>query len=139
MILNQLANHQLNTMKRIIYILVVGLLLVFCSYSFISGDDDVSRDINQAICLGQSDHIAGYFAPEVVLGVQGEDHNCPKEQAELALKEFFRRNTPSQFLCTTGSCYISGKLVTSAGKSYKLDYTLKTVDNKTFITNIHIY
>ena len=81
-------------MKRIIYILVVGLLLVFCSYSFISGDDDVSRDINQAICLGQSDHIAGYFAPEVVLGVQGEDHNCPKEQAELALKEFFRRNTP---------------------------------------------
>ena len=67
------------------------------------------------------------------------DHNCPKEQAELALKEFFRRNTPSQFLCTTGSCYISGKLVTSAGKSYKLDYTLKTVDNKTFITNIHIY
>lgn len=114
-------------------------MLVLCSYSLIREDDDVSRDINQAICLGQSEHIAGYFAPEVVLGMQGVDHSCPKEQAEQALNEFFKRNTPAQFLCTTGSCFVSGKLVTSAGKAFKLDYTLKTIDNKTFITNIHIY
>ncbi len=126
-------------MKRAFYILIVGLLLVLCSYSLTESSDDTSRDINQAICLGQYDRIAEYLAPEVMLGVQGVENSCPKEQVEQALKEFFKRNKPQQFLCTSGSSFVTGQLITSFGRSYKVDYTLKTIDNKEFITNFHVY
>lgn len=121
-------------MKRLIYILVVGLVILLCSYSLLGKGEEVSKKINQAICLGQSGAIAEYFAPEVSLDYLGSESMCSKGQTEVVLREFFRQNRPSQFLSTTGSGLITGNLTTTSGKSYRVRYILKNVDNKEVIT-----
>lgn len=110
-----------------------------CAFSMKGSNCDASLDINRAICLGQSGRIADYLAPEVSIAMQGAESTCPKGQVEQVLCEFFRQNRPSQFLCNTGSGLLSGSLVTSSGKSYKVEYMLKNVDNKELITGFYIY
>ncbi len=133
------TNSSRNEMKRLLYILVAIILICVCSYSIVGNNDDTSIDINRAICLGQSDRIADYLAPEVSLGMHGTETICPRGQVEQVLCEFFRRNKPAQFLCTTGRGLLSGKLVTSDGRSYKVEYMLKNVDNKEVITGFYVY
>lgn len=121
-------------MKRLIYILIIGLVVLLCSYSLFGDGEEVSKKINQSICLGQSGAIAEYFAPEVSLDYLGSESMCSKGQTEVVLREFFRQNRPSQFLSTTGSGLITGNLTTTSGKLYRVRYILKNVDNKEVIT-----
>ncbi|MCR5455304.1 MAG: DUF4783 domain-containing protein [Bacteroidales bacterium] len=126
-------------MKRVLLFLIAVVVVVVCSYSLVGTRNDTSLEINRAICLGQSEHIADYLAPEVSLVIQGTATTCPKGQVEQVLCEFFRRNKPSQFLCTTGMGLMSGNLVTSSGRSYKVEYMLKNIDNKEVITGFYVY
>ncbi|MBO7567519.1 MAG: DUF4783 domain-containing protein [Bacteroidales bacterium] len=125
-------------MKRLIYILVVGLVIMLCSYSLLGRGEDVSKKINQAICLGQSGVVAEHLASEVAFKMYGSESTCTKGEVEQVLREFFSHNRPSQFLCTTGTGIITGKLTTSNGKSYKIEYMLKNVDNKEVITGFYL-
>jgi hypothetical protein len=122
-------------MKRLIYILIIGLVIALCSYG--SGED-VSKKVNEAICLGQSGGVAEYLAPEVSFGMQGSQSTCTKVEVEQVLREFFRQNKPSQFLGTTDNGFFSGKLTTSEGKSYKVEYMLKNIDDKEVITVLYV-
>lgn len=121
-------------MKRLIYILVIGFVVLLCSYSLFGNGEQVSKEINHAICLGQTGVIAEHLASEVAFKMYGSESTCTKGEVEQVLREFFSHNRPSQFLCTTGSGIITGKLTTSNGKSYKIEYMLKNVDNKEVIT-----
>ena len=126
-------------MKRILYILIAAVVLVVCSYSLSGSNDETSLDINQAIGLGQCERIAEYLAPDVLLVMQGKETTCSKGQVEQVLCEFFKQNKPAQFLCPAGRGLVSGTFVSRAGRSYKLEYTLQTIDNKDVITGFYVY
>ena len=122
-------------MKRLIYILIIGLVVALCSYG---KSNDVSKKVNDAICLGQSSGIAEYLAPEVSFVMRGSKSTCTKGEVEQVLHEFFRQNKPSQFLGTTDNGFFSGKLTTSEGKSYMVEYRLKNIDDKEVITVFYV-
>lgn len=122
-------------MKRFIYILIIGLVIALCSYG---SSEDVSKKVNDAISLGQSGGIAEYLAPEVSFVMYGSQSTCTKGEVEQVLREFFKQNKPSQFLVTANNGFFSGKLTTAEGKSYKVEYMLKSIDNKEVITGFYV-
>ena len=126
-------------MKRFIYILIVGLVVLLCSYSLLSDGEDLSKKVNQSIVLGQESGIVEAMSSDVLLNIQGVESNYTKQQADQVLHEFFRLNRPAQFLCTSGHSLISGKLTTSDGKCYNVEYTIRIVNNQEFITGLYIH
>ena len=122
-------------MKRLIYILVIGLVVVLCSYSLLGREVDVAKEVGDAIMLGQSDAVAEHLAPKVSVMMYGAESMCSKSETEMVLREFFRRNRPSQFMYTYDDGCFKGNLTTANGKSYELKFIIKNVDNKDVITN----
>ncbi len=125
-------------MKRLFYILLLGVLM---SVSYFSGNTEkgVYDEINKAICQGKAGNLAEYFAPEMELNLNNSQNRCTKSQAAQVLEEFFRQNKPSEYKPQTDRNFISGVMRTSSGKSYKVDYTLKTVNNHAVITGLYVY
>ena len=125
-------------MKRLIYILIIGLVVVLCSYSLLGSGEEVSKKVNEAICFGQSGVVAEHLAPEVSLVMYGSESTCSKMEVEQVLREFFKINKPAQFISTySDGCY-KGKLTTSDGKSFDLKYVIKNIDNKEVITGFYV-
>ncbi|MBR4267556.1 MAG: DUF4783 domain-containing protein [Bacteroidales bacterium] len=125
-------------MKRAMYLLAIGL---FCASSllFLGQTDNTSVEINKAISSGNTENLAVYFAPEMELNLQNSQNYCSKSQATKVLQEFFRQNKPSDYVSDNNRNYISGVMTTSEGKSYKVNYTLKTVNNQAVITGLYVY
>ena len=125
-------------MKRAFYLFVFGVILAAC-FLFEFNTDNTYQKINTAISEGKAENLAVYFAPQMELNFNNSQNICTKTQAVQVLERFFELNRPSQYTSSRNRNYFFGTMKTSEGKSYKVDYTLKTVNNQPVITGLYVY
>ncbi|MBQ5453194.1 MAG: DUF4783 domain-containing protein [Bacteroidales bacterium] len=125
-------------MKRAFYLFVFGVILAAC-FLFEFNTDNTYQKINTAISEGRAENLAVYFAPQMELNFNNSQNICTKTQAVQVLERFFELNRPSQYTSSRNRNYFFGTMKTSEGKSYKVDYTLKTVNNQPVITGLYVY
>lgn len=125
-------------MKRALYLAGISLVMAVC-FLLTNQSDNTYKEINKAISLGEAENLAEYFAPQMELNMQNSQNFCTKGQATQVLLEFFKENKPSEYVSDNNRNHISGVMKTSEGKSYKVNYTLKTVNNQSVITGMYVY
>ena len=125
-------------MKRAFYLFAFGVILAAC-FLFEFNTDNTYQKINTAISEGRAENLAVYFAPQMELNFNNSQNICTKTQAVQVLERFFELNRPSQYTSSRNRNYFFGTMKTSEGKSYKVDYTLKTVNNQPVITGLYVY
>lgn len=73
-------------------------LLLLITFASRSSDIPVSIDpVISAIDHGSSSDLARYFGSSITLNVNGQQGDYSKNQAELVIKDFFRKNPPKGF------------------------------------------
>ena len=98
--------------------LIIGIFLIIGLSSFIN---PISDEIATAIKTGDAKTIAKHFNKSVDLSIPENEGAFSKTQAELILKTFFSKNTPSDFKIVhngdskNNSHYSIGNLTTSKG------------------------
>ncbi|MCR4558951.1 MAG: DUF4783 domain-containing protein [Bacteroidales bacterium] len=125
-------------MKRAFYLFVFGVILAAC-FLFEIHTDSAYQKINTAISEGRAENLAVYFAPQMELTFNNSQNICTKTQAVQVIEKFFEQNKPSEYTSSRNRNYFFGEMTTSEGKSYKVDYTLKTVNNQPVITGLYVY
>ncbi|MCQ2249745.1 MAG: DUF4783 domain-containing protein [Bacteroidales bacterium] len=126
-------------MKRALSLIVLLVAVAFGSYSFSCYPSAESADINTAIQMGEVSTIVKYMDSNVDLGLSYRNARCTRDEAAGLLSEFFRQNKPCDYVCDIHRNRVSGSLTTADGKSYRVDYTLKTVDNQQLMTGLYVY
>ena len=113
---------------KVFFLLVIGMHIS----SFLYGQGDIINDAKLAIKAGSSKELIKYFNESVELGIDGENMNYSKTQAEFVLKDFFKKYPPSdcvyihQGASPEGSKYAIGKY-THAGGTFRLFMLVKQV------------
>jgi hypothetical protein len=116
------------------FILSVFLLLA----AFIQpARSEIPDALINAISKGNSAVLAGYFNSSLTLAILDKEDIYTSQQAELIMKDFFARNTPSSFTvlhkgAKGGSQYAIGNLVTP-GNVFRVTIYLKVKDDKSLI------
>lgn len=110
-------------------------ILLFLSFhlsSLLYGQGDVINEAKLAIKAGSSKELIKYFNESVELGIDGENVNYSKTQAEFVLKDFFKKYPPTdcvyihQGSSPEGSKYAIGKY-TYANGSFRIFMLIKQV------------
>ncbi len=125
-------------MKKIV-LFVVNMLL----FSYLSlAQEDVMTNVKALLKEGNAKEIAQYLNDIVEISIDGEKGNYSKTQAEFVLKDFFKKNPPSDYqkvhqgASKEGLNYMIGKYVCSEGsyrvyivvKQFKGNYLIDTID-----------
>lgn len=98
--------------------------------------DDAVSDIVDAIEGGRARDVAAFFGSNVDLTTPVTEGTYSKSHAEMIVRDFFSRNTPSSFRMThrgpmrDGSVFISGRLTTSEGKNYRCHILIKKISGE---------
>jgi hypothetical protein len=123
-------------MKRTFsHIIFAGFILLLFSSSAFAQTNDMARDIAQAIRQGNAREVAKYFGQNVDLTLPGSEGTFSKSQAEVILRNFFSRNTPTgltiphQGTSRDGSIYVIGTMQTRGGQSFRTYFLLKKVSD----------
>lgn len=78
--------------------ITVGLLLLtVLSYSGLHAQNDMINKVRAAIKTGNSKELSQFFDSMVGLNFDGEKSSYSKSQAEFVLKDFFKKNPPTDF------------------------------------------
>jgi hypothetical protein len=98
---------------------------------------EIPDAVINAIGTGNSAVLAGYFNPSLTLAILDKEDIYTRQQAELIMKDFFARNTPSSFTVLhkggkEGSQYAIGNLVTP-NNVFRVTIYMKVKDNKSLI------
>jgi hypothetical protein len=125
-------------MKRAFYLFVFGAVLA-AVFLFQNRIDNTYLKIDQAIGSGEVESLASYFAPQMELYFNNSQNTCSKTQAAHVIEKFFEQHKPLQYTSSRNRNYFFGEMKTSEGESYKVDYTLKTVNNQPVITGFYVY
>jgi hypothetical protein len=113
---------------KIFILIIVGLNFS----SFLYGQGDVINEAKLAIKAGSSKELTKYFNESVELGIDGENMNYSKTQAEFVLKDFFKKYPPTDLVyihqgsSPEGSKYAIGKYSHSGG-TFRLFMLVKQV------------
>ena len=84
-------------MKRyLIRTLFLGWLFLLFSGSAHAQSDNLGA-VRSALRNGSSRELSQYFAPTVEVGFDGDKQGYNATQAEIVIKDFFAKNTPSSF------------------------------------------
>jgi hypothetical protein len=84
-------------MKRyLIRTLFIGWLFLLGAVAAHAQSDNLGA-VRSALRNGSSREISQYFAPTVEIGFDGDKKGYNSTQAEIVMKDFFSKNTPSSF------------------------------------------
>ena len=84
-------------MKRyLIRLLILGWLLILGVGAAQAQGDNLGA-VRGALRNGSSRELSQYFAPTVEVGFDGDKQGYNATQAEIVIKDFFAKNTPSSF------------------------------------------
>jgi hypothetical protein len=127
----------MNWNKKLLILLTVVLLVPLGSYA-----EDIPQSIVTGFNTGNATLIAEFFQNTVELSINGTENIYSSTQAEIILKDFFRKNNPTSFVVIHKggqgeSQYAIGSLETSAGK-FRVTILIKTDNNKAFIHQLRI-
>ncbi len=108
------------------------IILSFQISTIALGQGDIVNEAKLAIKAGSSKELTKYLNDNVELGIDGENANYSKTQAEFVLKDFFKKYPPTdcqyihQGSSPEGSKYAIGKYSFSNG-SFRLFMLVKQV------------
>lgn len=113
---------------------LILFLLLWISPWVESGSASQIDPIISAIQGGSSSELARYFNPTISLNINGQQGEYSKNQAEIVLKDFFKKNPPIDFSLvfknenqSSVSTYI-GEYASGQG-SYKVFIKVSQVEN----------
>jgi len=115
-------------MKHRVFVLIQFAL--FFSFGCVYGQDEVISNVRAALKAGSSKEIVKYLNKSTDLDFDGDNSSYGKTQAEIVLKEFFKKNPPTDFkiihqgASKAGSPYIIGQYSFKSG-SYRVLIRLK--------------
>ncbi len=121
-------------MKKIICILIVGVLLV--GFTAVAGLDDVINGIK----TGNAVSVSKYFDNTVEITLAGKSNNYSKSQGEAILRDFFANNIVKSFTIlhqgdAGASKFLIGNLITSNG-AFRTTINLKQKGEKEILQEI---
>jgi len=111
-------------------------------FSSIIKAGDLPEGILNSLKTGNSKELSKYFNANIDLTLIDKQEIYSKTQAELILKDFFSKNTPSNFVIIhqgekEGAKYVIGNLTTSKG-IFRVSLFLKSQDKTQLIQQIRI-
>lgn len=130
-------NTMMNWNKKLLIVLMAFMLLPVWGFA-----EEVPKNISTGFATGNASLIAGYFRNTIELSIYASENVYSSTQAELILKDFFKKNTPNSFeVIHTGgqgeSKFAIGSLKTSEG-DYRVTLLIKSTENKPFIHQLRI-
>ena len=125
-------------MKKIVLFVINMLLLSYLSFA----QEDVMTNVKTQLKSGDAKEIARYFNDIIEISIDGEKGSYSKTQGEFVLKDFFKRNPPTDFQkvhvgsSREGLNYMIGKYSCPDGvykvyivvKLFKGSYLIDTID-----------
>jgi len=127
-----------DTMNRtIISLIVFSLILSLNSSANYFQSDNLTQEVSQAVRTGNSRELANFFSQNIDLTLPDSEGTFSKAQAEVIIRNFFSRNTPTSFLVShqgtsrDGSSYAIGIMQTRQGQAYRVYFLLKKVSENT--------
>jgi len=131
-------------MKKIVRLRFFGLILIFSSFftGQIYAQSDVINNLRAAIRAGSSKELVKNFNTMVELNFEGTRKNYSKSQAELVMKEFFKKYPPEDFQyihkgsSKEGLTYVIGKYNFESG-SFRVWILVKKFDNQYLVELIN--
>ena len=129
-------------MKKLHFIpIIISLILFFGNIGNVLAGD-LPDGIITALKTGNAKELAKYFNVNIDLTIIDKQDIYSKTQAEIILKEFFSKNTPSNFTIIhqggkEDSKYVIGKLTTAAG-NFRVSLFLKNQDTTQVIQQLRI-
>ena len=121
--------------RRIFYGILLGVFFLVPVTSAFGQTDAMARDISQAIRQGNAREMSKYFGQNVDLTLPGSEGTFSKSQAEVILRNFFSKNSPTglsvnhQGNSRDGSVYVIGTLQTRNGQTFRTYFLLKKVSD----------
>jgi len=121
-------------------------ILIFISLPFLSFSDKTTDNIPDVIISalkkGNAKELAKYFNQNVELVILNQEDVYSKAQAELIIKDFFAKNTPTDFSVLhqggkEGARYAVGEIKTSNG-NFRIFFLLKIVNEQPYIHQFRI-
>ena len=129
-------------MKKLHFIsVIIGLVILLGNFGNVFAGD-LPDGVVSALKSGNAKELAKYFNTNIDLTLIDKQDIYSKTQAEIILKEFFSKNTPTNFSVMhqggkEGSKYVIGNLTTSTG-TYRVSLFLKNQDNAQVIQQLRI-
>ncbi|OFY30235.1 MAG: hypothetical protein A2275_09975 [Bacteroidetes bacterium RIFOXYA12_FULL_35_11] len=121
-------------------------ILFFYSFSLFSLSDKTKDNIPEviitAIKTGNAKELAKYFNQNVELVILNQEDVYSKAQAELIIKDFFAKNTPSDFSVLhqggkEGARFAVGEIKTNNG-NYRIFFLLKIINEQPYIHQFRV-
>jgi hypothetical protein len=124
-------------------ILRKSLLTILFSFLSIWGiAQNTVEDIRASIAIGNVNGIARYFDNNLSLNIAGSQASYSRPQAEMVLRDFFKKNTPRKLDiehtdASRNLRYAMGTLITSTG-NYRVYFVVKQKENNTVLQELRI-
>lgn len=130
-------------MEKVIRNCFIGITFIFSiSYSIdVNAQSDVINNMRAALKAGSSKEFVKSFNTMVELNFEGEKSNYSRSQAELVLKEFFKKYPPTDFqyihkgASKQGLTYVIGKYTFENG-SFRVWILIKKFDENYLVDSI---
>ena len=121
---------------------IIALFLFFSLPEQVSAQSEVINDLRAALKAGSSKELVKNFNTTVELNFEGQKSNYSRSQAELVLKEFFKKYPPTDFqyihqgASKQGLTYVIGKYSFENGsfrvliliKKFEENYLVDSID-----------
>jgi hypothetical protein len=121
---------------------IIALFLFFSLPEQASAQSEVINDLRAALKAGSSKELVKNFNTTVELNFEGQKSNYSRSQAELVLKEFFKKYPPTDFqyihqgASKQGLTYVIGKYSFENGsfrvliliKKFEENYLVDSID-----------
>ena len=124
------------------YFFISALIFSLVLFSEANGQSEVINNMRAALKAGSSKELVKNFNTMVELNFEGEKSNYSRSQAELVLKEFFKKYPPTDFqyihkgASKQGLTYVIGKYTFEEGsfrvwiliKKFGDNYLMDSID-----------
>ena len=127
--------------KTTYYFLAVAFLFGLFTTTQAPAQSEVINNMRTAIKAGSSKEFVKNFNTMVELNFEGEKSNYSKSQAEIVLKEFFKKYPPNDFQyihkgsSKQGLTYVIGKYTFESG-SFRVWILIKKFDEEYLVDSI---
>ncbi len=132
-------------MKQTKILLIVFILMCVAVAFTINVNQDASiviKKVAAALQTGNSQELSKYFTKTVELEIMGEENFYSVAQAEILLKDFFEKSSPTAFKINHQgvkdvSSFAIGTLTIKTG-NLRVSFFMKTENNQTLIHQLRI-
>ncbi len=122
-----LANKNIVTGVLILFFVMLG----FVAYSQSANAEKSTNNVIESIRKANSAGLSSSLGTTIDLSLPDKDGTFSRTQAEMILRDFFRKNPPKSFVVkqqgssTDGSRFTIASYVTTSGSSYRTYFLMK--------------